>query len=61
MGSKTLTRMDLAEAVEFDRQAAEENIKAVRPNMAWRKVSAKTGHGMDQWLELVTACPGRSG
>jgi len=56
-----ITKMDLAEAVEFDRQAAEENIKAVRPNMALLKVSAKTGHGMDQWLELVTACPGRSG
>lgn len=50
-----ITKSDLAEAVEFDRAAAEQNIQAVRPGMQIIELSAKTGIGMDRWLELLAA------
>ena len=42
-----ITKMDLAEAVEFDSGKAHANIQAVRPGMEIFQVSAKTGEGMD--------------
>ena len=45
-----VTKVDLAEAVEFDWTAVEANIQAVRPGMPVLRVSAKTGLGMDAWL-----------
>jgi hydrogenase nickel incorporation protein HypB len=48
-----VTKIDLAEAVEFDRNAAYNNIQAVRPGMPVFEVSAKTGHGLDSWLEYL--------
>jgi hydrogenase nickel incorporation protein HypB len=48
-----LTKMDLAEAVEFDRAAAVANIQAVRPGMQVLEVSAKTGAGMQVWMDLL--------
>lgn len=48
-----ITKTDLAEAVEFDSAAAEANIQRVRPGMRTIHVSAKTGSGMEQWLELL--------
>ncbi len=45
-----ITKMDLAEAVEFDEPAAVGNIKAVRPGMQIFKVSTKSGLGMDDFL-----------
>lgn len=48
-----ITKMDLAEAVEFDRSAALESIQAVRPGMRVFEVSSKTGAGMDEWLEFL--------
>jgi hydrogenase nickel incorporation protein HypB len=50
-----ITKMDLAAAVEFDRVAAWKNIQAVRPGMQILEVSAKTGSGMNEWLELLEA------
>jgi hydrogenase nickel incorporation protein HypB len=50
-----VTKMDLAEAVEFDWPAAYGNIQAVRPGMQVSKVSAKTGVGMKQYLDLLIA------
>jgi len=50
-----LTKMDLALAVEFDIQTARASIEAVRPGMAVLEVSAKSGQGMDQWIEWVSA------
>src|SRR5580700_7019364 len=49
-----LTKMDLAEAVEFDLVAASSNIQRVRPGMALLRVSAKNGAGMSEWLDLLT-------
>ena len=48
-----ITKMDLAEAVEFDLKAALKSIQAVRPLTRVFKVSAKTGEGMDEWLEFL--------
>src|ERR1700729_1408451 len=45
-----VTKIDLAGAVEFDWNAVEANIQAVRPGMPVLRVSAKTGLGMDAWL-----------
>jgi hydrogenase nickel incorporation protein HypB len=48
-----ITKMDLAAAVEFDELAAMANIQAVRPGMRVLKVSAKTGAGMEQYLQFL--------
>src|SRR5271157_5743827 len=48
-----ITKIDLADAVEFNRTAACENIQSVRPGMQIMEVSAKTGQGMDQWMEFL--------
>lgn len=48
-----ITKTDLAEAVEFDFAAARGSVQAVRPGMEILNVSAKTGAGMDAWLDLL--------
>ncbi|HOQ46117.1 MAG TPA: hydrogenase nickel incorporation protein HypB [Bryobacteraceae bacterium] len=48
-----ITKADLAAAVEFDWDAATRNIQAVRPGLPILRVSAKTGEGMDAWLEKL--------
>jgi hydrogenase nickel incorporation protein HypB len=48
-----VTKMDLAEPVEFDGAAAYANIQAVRPGMPVIQVSARTGQGMDQWMAFL--------
>lgn len=48
-----LTKIDLAAAVEFDLAAAHKSIQAVRPGMQVLQVSAKTGQGMDEWLQFL--------
>jgi hydrogenase nickel incorporation protein HypB len=49
-----VTKIDLAEAVEFDWHAMSCNIQAVRPGMETIKVSAKTGEGMTECLSFLT-------
>ena len=51
-----LTKMDLAQAVEFDHAAAVRNIQAVRPGMHVADVSAKTGAGMADWIAYLERC-----
>ncbi len=48
-----LTKMDLAEAVEFDRTAACASIKAVAPNIPVLETSAKKGTGLSAWLDFI--------
>jgi hydrogenase nickel incorporation protein HypB len=48
-----LTKIELAEILEFDRTAAHASIQAVRPGMQVLELSAKTGLGMSSWLELL--------
>lgn len=50
-----ISKMDLADAVEFDLAAARLNIESVRPGMQVFQVSAKTGLGMDEWLQFLRA------
>lgn len=50
-----ITKTDLSEAVEFDRASAYGNIQAVRPGMRVIQVSAKTGTGMDEWIDLLAS------
>jgi hydrogenase nickel incorporation protein HypB len=48
-----VTKMDLAEACDFDRAAARANIEAVRPGMQIFEVSAKRGNGMTEWMDWL--------
>lgn len=48
-----ITKMDLAAAVDFDSDAAYANIRAVRPGMRVFRLSAKTGEGMDEFLDFL--------
>jgi len=48
-----ITKIDLAEAVEFDRSAAHQSIQQVRPGMPILEVSSKRGDGMENWLALL--------
>ncbi len=50
-----ITKTDLAQAVEFDWEAARRNIDAVRPGMEVIAVSSKTGDGMERWIERLLA------
>ena len=50
-----ITKMDLADAVEFDLETALANIQAVRPGMQTMELSAKTGVGVDAYLALLLA------
>jgi len=56
-----ITKMDIAEAVGFEREAAVRNIRAIRPNIRIFETSAKSGSGMEDWLaylaeEQATRC-----
>jgi hydrogenase nickel incorporation protein HypB len=48
-----VTKSDLAPAVEFDREAALGNIGRMRPGADVIEVSAKTGDGIDAWLDFL--------
>ncbi len=48
-----ITKIDIAEAVGFDRQLALENIDRARPGVRVIELSSKTGAGMDAWFEFV--------
>jgi hydrogenase nickel incorporation protein HypB len=45
-----VTKIDLAEAVEFDHAAARANIQAVRPGIPVLELSSKRGTGMNEWM-----------
>jgi hydrogenase nickel incorporation protein HypB len=48
-----ITKMDLATAAEFDMAAARHSIESVRPGIEILQVSAKTGEGMQEWLQFL--------
>ena len=50
-----ITKMDLAEAVDFDLQAARQNIQAVRPGMQILELSVKNGAGMDRYFGFLNS------
>jgi hydrogenase nickel incorporation protein HypB len=49
-----VTKIDLAQAVEFDWNAASASIQAVRPGMQVFKVSSKSGEGMEEFANCLT-------
>jgi hydrogenase nickel incorporation protein HypB len=49
-----ITKCDLAAAVDFDEMAALANIQAVRPGMPVFLLSAKSGEGIENYLEFLT-------
>jgi hydrogenase nickel incorporation protein HypB len=55
-----ITKMDLAEACEFDVAAARRNIQTVRPGMRVFEISAKTGLGMDVLFDYLQQQVARS-
>jgi hydrogenase nickel incorporation protein HypB len=48
-----ITKIDLAGPCEFDRAAAIANILAVRPGMRILEASARTGAGVDDWIDYL--------
>ncbi len=48
-----ITKMDLAEAVEFDLPGALNSIQSIRPGMEVLELSAKTGAGLDEYLRFL--------
>jgi hydrogenase nickel incorporation protein HypB len=50
-----ITKMDLAEAVEFDLPGAHHSIQSVRPGMNVFELSAKTGAGLEEYLRFLEA------
>ena len=48
-----ITKTDLAEPCEFNRDIALKNIQSVRPGMRVFETSAKTGEGIDEWIEYL--------
>jgi hydrogenase nickel incorporation protein HypB len=53
-----ITKMDLAEVVEFDAAAAHRNIHAVRPGIPIFEVSVKSGAGLTEaltWMKSLGA------
>jgi hypothetical protein len=49
------SRADLADAVGFDWALARQNIDLARPGAAVLEVSARTGLGLDAWIDLLEA------
>jgi hydrogenase nickel incorporation protein HypB len=49
-----VSKNELAEAVEFDWNAARTSMQSVRPGMQIFRLSAKTGQGMDEYLNFLS-------
>ncbi|HEY2064509.1 MAG TPA: hydrogenase nickel incorporation protein HypB [Gemmatimonadaceae bacterium] len=46
-----ITKIDLAVAVEFDRESTYRNMRAVRPDIEILECSARSGVGMEYWVD----------
>jgi len=49
-----ITKNELSQAVEFDWEAARKGVESVRPGMQIFRLSAKTGEGMEDYLQFLT-------
>jgi hydrogenase nickel incorporation protein HypB len=56
-----ITKMDIAEPCGFDRAEALKNINEIRPGIRIFETSAKTGAGMDAWLDYLAEERARRG
>jgi len=50
-----ITKLDLADACEFDMALGRANIQSVRPGMTMFGLSAKTGQGLQEFLAFIAA------
>ena len=50
-----LTKMDLEDALDWDLKACQRSIQSVHPGMMMLKLSAKTGDGMEAWLDYLAS------
>ncbi len=48
-----VTKIDIAEAVGYDRAAALNSVRQVNPDAQTLEVSARRGSGMDAWIDLL--------
>ena len=48
-----ITKIDIAEPCDFDRELALKNINEIRPGIRIFETSSKTGAGMDSWLAYL--------
>jgi len=48
-----ITKNELSAAVEFDWEVARKSIESVRPGMRIFRLSAKTGEGMQEYLDFL--------
>jgi hydrogenase nickel incorporation protein HypB len=53
-----ITKMDLAEACDFDRETAIANLRSVQPDIRILEVSAKKGTGMREWIDYLVSARG---
>jgi hydrogenase nickel incorporation protein HypB len=49
-----ITKIDIAEPCSFDRALALKNINEIRPGIRVFETSAKTGAGMDAWMDYLS-------
>jgi hydrogenase nickel incorporation protein HypB len=49
-----ITKIDIAEPCGFDRALALKNINEIRPGIRVFETSAKTGAGMDAWMDYLS-------
>ncbi len=49
-----VTKMDLADAVEFNWEAAQQSVQSVRPGMQIFRLSAKSGEGMQEFQTFLS-------
>jgi hydrogenase nickel incorporation protein HypB len=48
-----ISKIDLAHATGFDRDTALANVRRVHPGLPIVELSARTGEGMDEWIEFL--------
>jgi hydrogenase nickel incorporation protein HypB len=48
-----VSKIDLAQATGFDRAAALQNIERVHPGLPVLELSARTGEGLEEWIEFL--------
>jgi hydrogenase nickel incorporation protein HypB len=48
-----ISKIDLAAATAFERDAAIANVHRVHPDLPIIEISARTGQGMEEWTEFL--------
>ncbi|MBU5486032.1 hydrogenase nickel incorporation protein HypB [Clostridium sp. MSJ-11] len=48
-----INKIDTAEYFDFDLEAVKERVKKLNPNIKVIPISAKTGEGMEEWIEWI--------